>query len=234
MWREYNFTANFNAMPVNIKIFKVPLFLIVLLAGFAAGAQENTPMYEDRTFYGGLILGGNFTQIDGDNFAGYTRKGLNAGGVVFFKMDEHIAASVEVLFSQKGSVSKDPQVLAPGVYINKYGADLNYGEVPVMINYYDDRKNHFGGGLSYSRLATSNEYITMTPSPTTPFKQEDYPFKKSDFNLLLGGNLHLYKGFFLNLRFQYSLISIRNTVPNITRGAQFNNMWTIRLMYLFL
>ncbi len=221
-------------MSAFIKSLYLPLLVIILFAGVAAKGQDNTPMYEDRTFYGGLILGANLTQIDGDNFAGYTRKGLNAGGVVFFKMDEHVAGSIEVLFSQKGSVSKAPQLLAAGYYITKYGADLNYGEIPVMINYYDDHKNHFGGGLSYSRLGSSNEYISTNPPPTTPFKQEDYPFKKSDFNLLLGGSLHLYKGFFLNLRFQYSLISIRNTVPNITRGAQFNNMWTIRLMYLFL
>lgn len=222
-------------MHIPFRILKTAVLLLFIMAFTPAlHAQENTPMYEDRTFYGGLVTGLNLTQIDGDNFAGYSRKGLNAGGIVYFKMDEHIAASIEVLFSQKGSVSKQPQLLAAGYYINKYGVDLNYAEVPVMINYYDDHKNHFGGGLSYSRLATSNEYITTTPPPTTPFDQAQYPFKKGDLELILGGDLHLYKGFFLNLRFQYSLLSIRNTVPNITRGAQFNNMWTIRMMYLFL
>lgn len=209
------------------------LFVVLLLAAFAANGQGYN-MYEDRAFYGGLVAGLNMSQIDGDNFAGYTRKGLNAGGTVFFKMDEHIAGSIEVLLTQKGSVSKMPQPLAPGYYINKYGADLVYGEIPLMMYYYDDHMNHIGGGLAYGRLGTSNEYITTNPPMTTPLKQEDYPFKKSDYSLLLGGNLHLYKGFFLNMRFQYSLISIRNTVPNITRGAQFNNIVTFRLMYLFL
>lgn len=220
-------------------LYKLNKYLLVFLLAILAGskqlaAQEEYGMYENRTFYGGLIAGMNMTQIDGDNFAGYTRKGLNAGGVVFFKMDEHIAGSIEVLFSQKGSVSKSPQLLAAGYYITKYGVDLTYGEIPVMINYFDDHKNHFGGGLSYSRLGSSNEYITTNPPATTPFKQEDYPFKKGDLNILLGGSLHVYKGFFFNLRFQYSLISIRNNIPTITRGAQYNNMWTVRLMYLFL
>lgn len=208
--------------------------LLALAAGHDLAAQEEYAMYENRTFYGGLVAGMNLTQIDGDNFAGYSRKGLNLGGIVFFKMDEHIAGSIEVLFSQKGSVSKEPQMLAAGYYINKYGADLVYGEIPVMINYFDDHKNHFGGGLSYGRLGSSNEYITTNPPPSPPFKQEDYPFKKGDLNLLLGGSLHVYKGFFFNLRFQYSLLSIRNNIPNITRGAQYNNMWTIRVMYLFM
>jgi hypothetical protein len=100
-----------------------------------------------------------------------------------------------------------------------------------MINYFDSRKSHFGGGFSYSQLASSNEY--MNANYTIP-KLSDYPFKKQDINLLLSGSLHMYKGFFLNLRFQYSLLSIRDNVPGITRGAQYNNLWALRVMYLFL
>lgn len=210
------------------------LLLSLICAGFRLHAQEEYAMYENRTFYGGLIGGVNLTQIDGDNFAGYSRKGMNVGGVVFFKMDEHIAGSIEVLLSQKGSVSKEPQLLAAGYYILKYGADLTYGEIPIMINYFDDHKNHFGAGFSYSRLGTSNEYITTNPPQTTPLDQTKYPFRKSDYQILLGGSAHLYKGLFLNLRFQYSLLSIRDNIPNITKGAQYNNMWTIRFMYLFM
>ncbi len=190
-------------------------------------------MYDERTFYGGLVLGGNFTQIDGDNFAGYHRAGLNAGGVVYVKMDENIALGMEVLFSQKGSRSKEPQLLAAGSYITKYGVDLNYAEVPITINYFDKRFTHFGGGFSYSRLATANEYVTTNPPQA--YKPEDYPFKKSDLNLLLQSNIHVHRGLFFNVRFQYSLLSIRDKFPtNITKGAQYNNMWTIRLIYLFM
>ena len=61
-------------------------------------------------------------------------------------------------------------------------------------------------------------------------------FRKADLNLILGGNLHLIKGLFLNLRFQYSLIPIR-TKENINldygRAEQYNNLFTLRLMYLF-
>ncbi len=218
---------------ISVKQHLRPLVLsLALLAGlqFTAQAQKDFDMYENRTFYGGLILGANFTQIDGDNFAGYHRVGINTGGVVYIKLDEHLAGSMEVLLSQKGSRANYAQVTAAGQYITKYGADLTYGEIPVMINYFDSRKSHFGGGFSYSQLASSNEY--MNANYAIP-KLSDYPFKKRDINLLLSGSLHMYKGLFLNLRFQYSILSIRDNVPGITRGAQFNNLWTLRFMYLF-
>lgn len=216
--------------------WKSIVLILIFIAGLVPGAsaQDEEEMYENRTFYGGLVLGTNFAQIDGDNFAGYNKVGLNVGGLVYIKLDEHIATSLEILYSQKGSKSKSPQVLAPGYYITKYGVNLNYAEVPVMINYFDKRKSHFGAGLSYSQLASSNENIATNPAPVIAYDQTKYPFKKSDLNLLLSGSLHMYKGFFLNLRFQYSLITIRNSVPNVTRAEQFNNMWTLRVMYLFM
>ena len=210
------------------------LFICCIFVGAytAVLAQENYQLFENKKFYTGLILGGNFTQIDGDNFAGYHRFGINIGGAAYIKLDEHVAGSMEVLFTQKGSRSTQPQELSAGYYITNYAVELNYAEIPLLISYFDDHKNHFGGGFSYARLGTSKEYITTNP-PTT-YDPNDYQFKKNDFNLLLNGSLHVYKGFFLNMRFQYSLLSIRDKVPNITKGTQYNNMWTIRFMYLFL
>jgi hypothetical protein len=42
-------------MSVLIKSFQFLLFIFTLLIGLVARGQENTPMYEDRTFYGGLV-----------------------------------------------------------------------------------------------------------------------------------------------------------------------------------
>lgn len=189
---------------------------------------------ENRTFHGGLVGGLNISQVDGDNFAGYTKKGFNLGGIVYFKMDEeHIKGSLEVSYTQKGAQSKGVFVAAPGLAVTDYAVTLNYAEVPFMINYFDQHLHHFGAGFSYSRLGTKKETITFSPSQPIA-NLDDYPFKKSDFNFLLGANFHCWKGFFFNMRFQYSLISVRNKVPqDYGRNQQFNNMWTFRVMYLF-
>lgn len=210
-------------------------FLILLITLCVCGQTSAQRYYDDdyRTFYGGLIAGTNFTQVDGDNFAGYHKVGFNVGGVVYSKIDEHMVASMEVLYSQKGAKSKDYFTVSPGQYITDYGITLNYAEVPIMIYYFEQNKSHFGGGISYSRLGTAKEHIKTVPS--TNIDLNDYPFKKSDYNLLLSGSLRCWKGLFLNLRFQYSLISIRNNTPqSYSRGQQFNNVWTVRLMYLIM
>lgn len=193
---------------------------------------QNYYLEDERTFYGGIIAGTNFTQVDGDNFAGYHKVGFNIGGIVYTPVAPHVALSMEVLYSQKGAKSKDYFVISPGQYITDYKITLNYAEVPIMLNYFDKRKSNFGAGVSYGRLGTADEHIVT--NPVMNVNPDDYPFKKSDFNFLLSGNLHCWKGLFLNIRFQYSLVSIRNdTPPYFGRGQQFNNMWTTRLMYLF-
>ena len=217
------------------KFKKAVFFLVLLLAcvGGKAIAQKGYYIEDERTFYGGFVAGANFLQVDGDYFAGYHKVGFNMGGIVYTKLDEHLAASLEILYAQKGARSTDPQQIASGQYITNYGIDLKYAEIPLMINYFDKRKSHFGGGFSYSRLASSSEYITTYPAQN--FDLNKYPFKKSDYNLVLSGNLHCYKGFFLNIRFQYSLVSIRDNIPqDYSKASQFNNMWVVRVMYLFM
>ena len=67
------------------------LLAICTLATVNAVAQNPDSYYDEvpRTFYGGLIAGANFTQVDGDNYAGYHKVGLNAGGIVYTRFDEH-------------------------------------------------------------------------------------------------------------------------------------------------
>jgi hypothetical protein len=210
------------------------IFLAVALLGSVTRSSAQRYLDEYQVFYGGLIGGLNFTQIDGDDIKGYSKVGFNAGGIVYARLDDHVAASLEILYSQKGSRLPSAIQLNTGEYITYYKIKLNYAEIPVLINYFvDSKRSHFGGGFSYSQLASSKEDLQMTPSSGI-FDQTKYPFKKADLNIVLGGDLHLYHGLFLNIRFQYSLISIRNHAPTDAADVtQFNNLWVTRLMYLF-
>jgi hypothetical protein len=211
------------------------LLLIVLLYATGVKAQNPKNYYveEPRTFFGGLILGANFTQVDGDSYAGYRNVGLNTGVIVYAQLAPKVAASLELLFSQKGARSNGPQPSSSKAFlITKQNITLNYAEIPVQINYFDKHKSHFGAGLSYSRLVGSKE--TIQTSPDQHYKADEYPFKKSDLNFIIGGQLHLKGGFFAGLRFQYSILSIRDDVDReFGRSEQFNNMFALRLMYLF-
>lgn len=221
-----------------IRKFKGLILAGLLLCAFANVSQAQS-WYEEtpRTFYGGVIGGANFTQVDGDRFAGYHKVGMNVGAIVYAQLGNKVAASIEILYSQKGAKSHLVQRSAgAGSYdVQKYRINLNYAEVPIMINYFDKRKSNFGAGFSYSQLVSSSETVVANPPlPSTVNLDEEYPFRKFDVNFIVGGNLKLYKGLFLNARFQYSLLPVRKTTyPGLGRAEQYNNMWTLRLMYLF-
>jgi hypothetical protein len=221
-----------------IRHFAALILLGLVTVGSTQITQAQNPsnyyVEDPRTFYGGLIGGLNFSQVDGDSYAGYHKVGFNAGGIVYVNLAENLASSLELLYSQKGSRGHQEQESGAHTLIREYKINLDYAEIAVQLNYFDKRKSHFGAGLSYSQLITAKETIVTDPVDPNIQNLELYPFKKGDLNFILGGNLKLWKGLFLNLRFQYSLIPIRKlTPPGYGRSEQYNNMWTVRLMYLF-
>ena len=187
-----------------------------------------------HTFYTGVVGGVNLAQVDGDNFAGYYKAALNIGGIGYMKVARRVSLSWEILYSQKGS--KSDQVKYSGidsVLITNYTIDLKYAEIPVMINVFDKMKSHLCMGFSYNRLISATENLQTYPN--YPVDLTKYPFKKVDWEFLAGAQLHLFKGLFFNLRFQYSIVPMRtDTPPNFSRAPQYNNLWTVRLMYLFM
>jgi len=220
------------------KIRKFAVFLAFVLLESCFFTKIHAQEEDDdvqRVFYGGVLVGSNFCQVDGDYFAGYYKAGLNVGGIVYGQLAKHVALSLEILYSQKGSKSGNERVVnvnTTSYIIQDYGISLGYAEIPVMLNYFDKRKSHFGAGFSYSQLVSSSEKLQTNPTPA-PVDLTKYPFKKYDVNFLIGTEMHLYKGLFLNVRFQYSILPIRvNIPPGFSRSEQFNNLWVVRLMYL--
>ena len=190
-----------------------------------------------RVFSGGLVAGVNCAQVDGDYFAGYYKFGLNAGPIVYAQIAKRVAFSMELLYSQKGSKSNipTPSITLPDVLILKYGINTNYVELPIMINYYDKHKSNIGIGFSYNRLINSNETLQVDSANTVKNinLNNNYPFLPNTFDFLAGINLHLWKGFYGNIRFQYSITPIRTDIPpNYARAEQYNNLWVVRIMYL--
>lgn len=190
-------------------------------------------LQDNRTFYGGLSLGTNFTQVQGDLYGGYFKIGFTGGPVVYAELVKNFAISMELLYSQKGSVA-DKDEVRDNYVVREYKLNFHYIEAPVMLNYFDKRRSHIGVGLAYAQLFAYKE----EPGTIPAYKEslDDYGFRFYDINGVVSGSLHLYKGFFLNIRFQHSLISVRdNRPPELYREGtkgQYNNMWVLKLMYI--
>jgi hypothetical protein len=209
------------------------LILMFCAMMMATGLQaQSYYMEEERTFYGGPIVGANFTQVDGDNYAGYAKVGMNMGATVYIKMGSGFAANMEILYVQKGCKGKPKESGVKGVFLTDYDSKLNYAEVPFQLFYVDDNGHHFGVGASYAQLISATESVTTNPA--NYFNLDGYTFRKYDVNFLLSANLRVRKGLFLNARFAYSVLPIRTNIPGgLGRTEQYNNGIALRLLYLF-
>lgn len=213
------------------------LSVILLTSSIFFGAKAQNPSHfyveEPKLFTGGLVAGSTFSQVDGDKYAGYFKIGFNAGAILHARISKDFTLSMELLFTQKGARSNFRQNSSSDSFtIVNQNINLNYAEIPILINVYDRRKSHVGIGLSYAQLISSDEKIVT--SPTRPYDQNQFPFKKRDVNFIASANLHLVKGLYGNLRFQYSVLPIRENVDyEFARSQQYNNMWVLRVMYLF-
>jgi len=218
------------------KITQIAAILTLLLSTMAPSLFAQAYIEEYHVPVAGLVGGGTFTQVDGDGYKGYNKVGITGGGVIFMPLGQQelpiegtIALSMEVLFTQKGSRGR---TLIPNTNIVRQDINLQYAEVPIQLNFYrGPRKSGFGAGFAVGYLASSEE--TVDDGSGIIIKNA-LPFRKFDLNFVLTGNIHVWKGFFLSPRFQYSLLSVRNNNAQYGgRNEQFNNAVAIRLMYLF-
>ena len=226
--------------------FAALITITIIIMSFCTAAFAQTDAEEDephglyiekpKLFSVGIVAGTNFAQVDGDNYAGYRKVGANVGGIGHIRLYRHLSFSFEMLYTQKGAKSDILRysTLDSSTVALKYGIKLNYAEIPLMINYFDKRKSHFNVGISIGRLLNSTE--TLVTNPVVNINLDNYPFKKVSYDLVAGADLHLWKGLFFNVRFAYSLAPIRtNTPPGFSRATkQYSNLWTVRLMYLFI
>jgi len=210
--------------------------LIMLFAATVSKAQGNYYIQDENTFFGGLVAGANFSQISGDNYRGYDKIGLNVGAKVYLPLTSGLVASMEILYTQKGSIGKEAVFSGktPGISVRDYSISLDYAEVPIMINYFFENKTHIGIGFSYGQLVSSSEKgIT---NPVQNFDETKYPFRKSAVDFILDGNIRIWKGLFINPRFQYSMIKLRDEdeiAPYFYASPQFSLMLGLRVSYIF-
>lgn len=219
-----------------MKLRIIYLILLLVFVHSAVHGQRNSGK-EDfyHQLYGGLIMGTNYSKIDGVAYDGYNKWNISGGGVLFMSFGDvnlpfegTVAMSLEVLYNQKGSMGKG--LTSSGMNAQK--VDLHYAEIPIQINLFrGSRRNIYGLGAALGYLGFSEETIEQHNGIVI---KDGYPFHKFDLSFVITANIHLWKGFYLSPRFQYSMISIRNNNNRYDgRDEQFNNLWSFRLMYLF-
>ena len=177
------------------------VLLMAVLAPAPAAAQA------PRRFKAGIIAGVTASQIDGDNSAGYNKLGLQTGLRAIARLKVRTEASVEFLFSQRGSQSE----LIKDEFNYFFSLTTNYLEVPVQWHYKDwlvegdgDEPDYyrvsFNGGLSYARLLGTKVNDDLSAIRVIA---PDY-LKKNDVSFMLGAN------FFANRHLCFTVRYVRS------------------------
>lgn len=187
------------------------VFILLLFIPLILSAQR---------FKGGIVLGMNVSQVDGDNFPGYNKAGLVGGAFVFTNFQEKWGAQMEIRYAAKGSAA--PKYYS---YIRKYR--LQYIEIPILAQYEPLNKLKLQMGLSFGYLFNAAQsdgggYEKFTEIPS-----------RGEIAACAGINYSFSKSFDVNARFSYSVLPVFSNYTGSTwgTGAWYNNVLTFALYY---
>lgn len=162
-----------------------------------------------QNFSGGIILGINASQIDGDNIKGYHKRGGTLGGYVNYRFSETFSIQPEIIFEQLGSRSKDQQLTVLG----GSAVDLNINSLnlplilmwryPVLVGTDLEFDVDWYGGMALGvRMNWKDLYGN---SPEIDF------LKRYDYRIIGGVDIPIGDYVSINGRITYSVIPTLDT-----------------------
>lgn len=194
------------------------LFLFLAIVSFA-NAQE-------RRFSAGVKAGFSSSQVSGDDLAGFHKAGLAAGLLSTVLFSKKWSGQFELLFVQKGSKYVGQPDLGD---LNYYRLQLNYLEVPVLIQYHY-KKWTLEAGPGFGYLINYKEE-NMLGDVTG-----NRPFNKSEISYQLGLNYNITDHLGVNMRFSNSISSIRDHqsgAHTLRNPGQQNTVLQLTIHYTF-
>ena len=135
--------------------------ITLLLLAFIAASPA---LLHAQIIKGEVFLGGNLTQVDGDECYRFRKLGVHAGAGALIPITNWMDVGIEVLFNQKGAYKGDSINQHLGLYTGRYKLNLNYAEIPVMIYLTDKDRYSIGVGVSYGRIVGLQEYVNDQPT----------------------------------------------------------------------
>jgi len=197
------------------------LFLMVLIITVLRG--------EAQIFHGGVLLGITASQVDGDSYAGYDKLGLQGGVFIKTSLAKSLDARLEIRYASRGA--RNP---ASDDNTGSYFLALHYIDLPVSAAIKIKEYGSFEIGLIPGYLFTVNgekDNGILVDS-----------FHSFDLGTLFGIQVNFTEKIALNVRYSYSIFSIRDReeagyyyswfgkIFGHSRG-DFNNYLTMALCY---
>lgn len=205
-------------MTQSVKCFFIIIFMLL---PFAEGNAQ--------FFDAGFVLGPSFSQIEGDDVAGYKKLGLNAGIMVEANFSDDLVASMEILYVQKGSASL---LVNNQDFTNDFKIVHEYVEIPFVVSYQDKGGMNFGAGLAPSYHLRSR--LFSLGEEEEGFFDPPFEVKKWGVGAILNLSYRLNRFSQINVRWTYDIIPYQDRFSINRNGVvgQYNN--SVALRYVFL
>lgn len=182
---------------------------------------------------GGIALGMNVSQVDGDEIYGFRKYGFHGGAVGTIPLKGNFLLTLETLYSQKGAYQP-----VRTLYYRQYRLELDYVEIPVLFQYNDKDRITVGAGFAYGRLINVKEWESGVRTETTLFGENSH-YDRADYLALIDVKFRIIHRLSMNVRYQYSINKIRvaefsdDFQQSFWTRKQYNNNLTFRLAYMF-
>lgn len=208
---------------MNRIVFAVTFFALMLIGADVLAQQIR----------GGFTVGMNTSQLDGDEIYGFRKYGFHGGAIGTVPLKKNFLLSLETLYSQKGAYH--PRRTQ---YYRQYRVELDYVEIPIILQYNDKDMFTVGAGFAYGRLINVKEWEHGERTTTTLFGENAH-YDRADYLALLDIKFRIIQRLSMNVRYQYSLDKIRVAHFNddfqqtFWSRKQYNNNITFRIAYMF-
>lgn len=193
------------------------LLLITLLSSliFIANAQN---------FEGGFMGGLTASQIDGDDYRGYNKVGLQGGAWARRMFTYTIAGQMEIRYVQKGAFKK-PSVNDPA-YVK---TGLHYVDIPLMAQFFynEDVVLELGIGPEILILARAQDEYGQIDI-------RDPQYYRFTMSAIVGVGYRFLEVFTVNFRFNYSVLPIRPHESGQTyllNQGKYSNVLSLAIYY---
>jgi hypothetical protein len=175
-------------------------------------------------------LGLNGAQIDGDDFAGYYRLGLDAGVGAMVRFHKYFSFSMFIDYSMKGAKEKLNPSRDTG-YKQLYQVQWDYVEVPILLNIHDKNIIMFSVGPQIGAMVRYKEFNFVGQDVTANPQPYGQPHR-IDLEAVAALHFLIKQRLGIGLKFSYSMLKLRGSQPGNGFGGEYNNVLTLQAMYI--
>jgi len=196
------------------------VLLILICIPFAGLTQR---------FNGGILAGGLVSQVDGDNNEGYHKFGYLAGALVSLRISPRSSFQLEMEYIQKGAKQNADSITNTGT---TYLTRLHYFEIPLLYQFTFAKRFQAEAGPAADILLGS--FVAVDGQERSNY----VPFRTVTLSGIAGISCFITDHLKAGLRFNYSLLSIRNGYVYGQRkiffeAGQYNNVLSLALSWYF-